>query len=191
VLSRLDDNTVMMNELTAQMTHAQPGDALELRALDGSSQWFTVGRILPHSQIGGSELLMTPGAADRLGVVGDTEMIVWDIRSRSAFDTAVQNLGLMSRPNTKVNRSWDPLDPDDALSTARLKSMVGEPWYQVVSGDTIERLRAAFVAVADERSLEGARATLVLERFVVPDPAVYEATKQRAHAVEAGAPDWP
>jgi hypothetical protein len=134
----LDDGTVMMNELTAQTTGAQQGDTLELRGLDGSSQWFRVGRVLPYSRIGGSELLMTPGAADRLGVVGDTEMIVWDIRSRSAFETAVQNLGLMGRPNTKVERSWDPRDPDDALSTARLKSMVGAPWYQVVSGDTIE-----------------------------------------------------
>lgn len=134
----LDDGTVMMNELTAQMTGAQQGDTLELRAIDGSSQWFSVGRILPYSRIGGSELLMTPGAADRLGVVGDTEMIVWDIRSRPGFDTAVQNLGLTNRPNTKVGRSWDARDPDDALSTARLKSMVGEPWYQVVSGDTIQ-----------------------------------------------------
>ena len=28
--------------------------------MDGSSQWFSVGRILPYSRIGGSEL-MTPG----------------------------------------------------------------------------------------------------------------------------------
>ncbi|HZB42030.1 MAG TPA: M15 family metallopeptidase [Ilumatobacter sp.] len=134
----LDDGTVMMNELTAQTTGAQQGDTLELRGLDGSSQWFRVGRVLAYARVGGAELLMTPGAADRLGVVGDTEMIVWDIRSRSAFETAVQNLGLTGRPNTKVERSWDARDPDDALSTARLKSMVGAPWYQVVSGDTIE-----------------------------------------------------
>ena len=134
----LDDSTVMLNELTAQTTGAQQGDVLELRAGDGSSQWFSVGRILPYSRIGGSELLMTPGAADRLGVTDDTEMIVWDIRSRPAFEAAVSNLGLTSRPNTKVERSWDSRDPDGALSTARLKSMVGEPWYQVVSGETIE-----------------------------------------------------
>jgi hypothetical protein len=134
----LDPSTVMVNELTAQTIGAQTGDVLELRALDGSSQWFSIGRILPYSQIGGSELLMTPEAADRLGFVGDTQMVVWDIRSRPAFDAAVQNLGLIGRANTKVERSWDPRDPDDALSTARLKSMVGEPWYQVASGDTIE-----------------------------------------------------
>ena len=134
----LDDSTVMLNELTAQATGAQQGDILELRAVDGSSQWFSIGRVLPYSRIGGSELLMTPGAADRLGVVADTEMIVWNIESRPSFDAAVSNLGLTTRPNTKVSRSWDSRDPDDALSTARLKSMVGEPWYQVVSGDTIE-----------------------------------------------------
>ncbi len=133
----LDDSTVMLNELTAQSTGTHQGDVLELRATDGSSQWFSVGRILPYSRIGGSELLMTPGGADRLGVTGDTEMIVWNIASRPSFDAAVSNLGLASRKNTKVDRSWDARDPDDALSTARLKAMVGEPWYQVVSGDTI------------------------------------------------------
>lgn len=133
----LDDSTVMLNELTAQMTGAKQGDVLELRAMDGSSRWFGVGRVLPYSRIGGSELLMTPGAADRLGIAADTEMLVWNIASRPAFDVAVNDVGLTSRKNTKVERSWDARDPDDALSTARLKSMVGEPWYQVVSGDTI------------------------------------------------------
>ena len=134
----LDDSTVMLNELTARSTGAQQGDVLELRAGDGSSQWFSVGRILPYSRIGGSELLMTPGGAARLGVVADTQMIVWNIASRASFDAAVSNIGLESRKNTKVERSWDSRDPDDSLSTARLKSMIGEPWYQVVSGDTIE-----------------------------------------------------
>jgi len=133
----LDDNTVMMNDLTAQTTGAQQGDVLELRAVDGSSQWFSIGRILPYSRIGGSELLMTPGGADPLGITGDTEMVVWDIRSRAGFDAAVSNLGLESRANTKVSRSWDGRDPDSVLSTARLKAMVGEPWYQALSGDTI------------------------------------------------------
>jgi hypothetical protein len=133
----LDDSTVMLNEITAQTTGAQQGDVLELRAVDGSSQWFTIGRVLPYSRIGGSELLMTPGGADRLGITGDTQMIIWGIRSRPGFDTAVSNLGLESRPNTKVSRSWDSRDPDDVLSTARLKAMVGEPWYQVGTGDAI------------------------------------------------------
>ena len=67
----------------------------------------------------------------------DTQMVVWNIPSRAAFDAAVQNFGLVGRTNTKINRSWDARDPDDTLSTARAKSMMGEPWYRVVSGDTI------------------------------------------------------
>ena len=59
------------------------------------------------------------------------------------------------------------------------------------SARSVERLRAAFLAVAGERSLARARATLLLERFEVPDPAVYDLQKQRAHAVETGAPGWP
>src|SRR4051794_17989941 len=41
----LDAGTVMMNDLTAQTIGAQVGDVLELRAVDDSSQWFTIGRI--------------------------------------------------------------------------------------------------------------------------------------------------
>jgi hypothetical protein len=56
---------------------------------------------------------------------------------------------------------------------------------------SVGRLRAAFLAVAGEDALERARATLLLERFVVPEPPVYALTKQRARAVEVGAPEWP
>jgi hypothetical protein len=55
----------------------------------------------------------------------------------------------------------------------------------------VERLRAAFLAVAGEPALAPARATLLLERFVVPDVGTYEVTKRRAQMVEAGAPEWP
>jgi len=87
-------------------------------------------------------------------------------------------------------------DPAFAAQVRVLESTDPTPMPPIVAtaalgAEDVERLRAAFVAVADERSLERARATLLLDRFVVPDPAVYEATKRRAHAVEAGAPDWP
>jgi hypothetical protein len=60
-----------------------------------------------------------------------------------------------------------------------------------LAGRSVERLRAAFLAVAGESSLARARTTLLLERFEVPNPAVYDLQKQRAHAVETGAPGWP
>jgi hypothetical protein len=39
--------------------------------------------------------------------------------------------------------------------------------------------------------LARARATLLLDSFVVPDPSVYDLQQQRARAVESGAPAWP
>jgi ABC-type phosphate/phosphonate transport system substrate-binding protein len=87
-------------------------------------------------------------------------------------------------------------DPAFAGQVRILESTDPTPMPPIVATATldvaaVERLRAAFLAVADEPSLERARTTLLLDRFVVPDPAVYELQKQRAHAVEAGAPDWP
>jgi len=87
-------------------------------------------------------------------------------------------------------------DPAFAAQVRTLESTDPTPIPPVVATAvlapaTVERLRAAFLAVADERSLARARAALLLDSFVVPEPAVYELQRQRAKAVEAGAPDWP
>jgi ABC-type phosphate/phosphonate transport system substrate-binding protein len=87
-------------------------------------------------------------------------------------------------------------DPAFAAQVRVLESTDPTPMPPIVAtaalgAEEVERLRAAFLAVADEQSLGQARATLLLERFVVPEPTAYEMTKQRAQCVEAGAPDWP
>jgi ABC-type phosphate/phosphonate transport system substrate-binding protein len=79
----------------------------------------------------------------------------------------------------RILESTDPTPMPPIVATAALDPA------------TVERLRAAFLAVAGERSLASARTTLLLERFVVPDPAAYDLQQQRAHAVESGAPAWP
>lgn len=56
---------------------------------------------------------------------------------------------------------------------------------------TLERLRAACLEVAAEPGLAAVRATLLLERFVVPDPGAYRVQDQRAKVVEAAAEKWP
>lgn len=86
-------------------------------------------------------------------------------------------------------------DPGFAAQVRILESTDPTPMPPIVAtaaldAATIERLRGAFLGVAGERSLAGARATLLLERFVVPAPVVYDLQKQRAHAVETGAPAW-
>jgi ABC-type phosphate/phosphonate transport system substrate-binding protein len=87
-------------------------------------------------------------------------------------------------------------DPAFAAQVRVLESTDATPMPPIVAtaalgATAVERLRAAFLAVADEPALAPARATLLLERFVVPDVETYEVTKRRAHAVEAGAPEWP
>jgi ABC-type phosphate/phosphonate transport system substrate-binding protein len=53
-----------------------------------------------------------------------------------------------------------------------------------ISEPTIRRLRDAFLAVEAEPSLAHARETLLLERFVIPDPSVYRVQRDRAAEVE-------
>jgi ABC-type phosphate/phosphonate transport system substrate-binding protein len=87
-------------------------------------------------------------------------------------------------------------DPAFAAQVRVLESTAPTPMPPIVATAAlgtaaVERLRAAFLAVAGEPALAPARTTLLLERFVVPDAADYEVPKRRARAVEAGAPEWP
>ena len=134
----LDASAVVMNELTAQQTGAQVGDVMELRAEDGSTQAFRVAGIRPYAEVGGSDLVITTPAADRIGVRDDTRTVIWGIASRPALESALVANGLADRRNTRVARSWDQPDPDDTLSTPRTKQALGEPWYRVTGTDTID-----------------------------------------------------
>jgi hypothetical protein len=138
VRSSLSDASVVINELTAQQTGAEVGDTLEMQARNGSLQAFTISQVIPHARIGGTELLLTIGGTVRLGATTDTRTLIWGIDSRQAFDAAAAAEGLTARANTKIDRSWDLPDPDDTLSTARTKQLLGEPWYRILSDGSLE-----------------------------------------------------
>ena len=59
-----------------------------------------------------------------------------------------------------------------------------------VDPDTLARLREACLEVSATTSLAGLRATLLLERFAVPDPGAYRVQDARARMVEAAGSDW-
>jgi ABC-type phosphate/phosphonate transport system substrate-binding protein len=59
-----------------------------------------------------------------------------------------------------------------------------------IAKEEVDRLRSAFSRVHEERSLDEARNTLLIERFVVPQLQVYDETRRRAERVEE-APPWP
>ena len=55
----------------------------------------------------------------------------------------------------------------------------------------VDRIRGAFESIHKEPSLAHAREALLLERFMVPDAAVYRVQRERAAAVEASGVWWP
>lgn len=137
VSSLLATDTVVMNEITARQTGAQVGDVVDMRVLDGPVHSYRIAAVKPHTQLGGSEIVLNTAAVERLGVVDDTRIAVWSIDSRADADAAIAALGIENRTDTQVSRSWSPPSPDDTLSTARLKDALGEPWYQVTGESSI------------------------------------------------------
>ncbi len=134
----LSDRSVVMNQMVADLMGAREGDVIDLRATDGSTVTLTIGGIRPYDQLGWAELVFTTAVADRLGVTGDTRVVMWGFSDRSGLDAALASVGVLGRSDTKVVHSWDPPDPDDTLSTARTKVALGEPWYRINSDDSID-----------------------------------------------------
>ena len=79
----------------------------------------------------------------------------------------------------RVIATTDPTPMPPLVSTAPLDAA------------TIERVRAAFLAVENESSLAPLRSQLLLERFVVPDGSVFDLQKARASEVEREGIAWP
>ncbi len=133
----LSPDTVVMNEVTAELTGAQVGDVIVMQAANGSAVPLTIAGIRPYDQIGWGELVFDYDVAARLGATADTRAIVYGFGDRPAFDAAVAAEGLAGRQDTKVIRSWDPASPDSTLSTARTKVALGEPWYRFASDGSL------------------------------------------------------
>ncbi len=134
VLSR---DSVVMNEVTAELTGAAVGDVLVMQAANGSAVPLTITGVRPYEQIGWAELVFDDRVAARLGASADTRAIIYGFDDRSAFDAAVRAEGLEGRKDTQVNRSWDPPNPDSTLSTARTKVALGEPWYRFATDGSV------------------------------------------------------
>lgn len=78
----------------------------------------------------------------------------------------------------RIVASTDPTPMPPLIATARL-----EP-------EKIQALRNSFSRIHEEKSLNQAREALLVERFVVPDLAVYDETRRRAERVEKEE-EWP
>ncbi|MEX2626325.1 MAG: M15 family metallopeptidase [Ilumatobacteraceae bacterium] len=134
VAAVLSPSQVVMGERTADLRGAQAGDEIDVIAADGSTVSFTVAMVGSDAQVGGAEVIMSPAAADRIGVTRVTRAVVWGFSSRTAIDRALATHGVgRTLPETRAVRSWDPPRPDATLSTARTKELLGEFAYRVRS----------------------------------------------------------
>lgn len=108
--------------------------------------------------------------AERRIDVGPLDSYVHDLLKHSDPSFAAQ---------VRVIDTTDPTPMPPLVATVRL----GE--------DAVQRLRAALLAVHEQPSLAQARETLLLDHFIVPDPAVYRVQRERAEEVERAAAPWP
>jgi len=132
----LTPTRLVMNEGSANLRGARVGDVLTLTSASGAPVAFTVARILAHDTIGGAELLMSPAAADRLGLTRQSSVLVWGFRSRSAIDAALRENALIST-SIRIRRTWDAFDPDLTLGMVETKQELGEFAYRVNSNGTV------------------------------------------------------
>jgi len=133
----LGPTVVVMGERTAGLRGAQAGDLIDLVAADGGVHTLTISRIGTEDEVGGTELLMTLEAADRLGITTNTQVVIYGFPSRVELDTALDNRGVSGRFRTRVRHSWDPPSPDGNLGLARTKELLGEFAYQIVGAESI------------------------------------------------------
>ena len=85
-------------------------------------------------------------------------------------------------------------DPESAAQVRVIAVSDPTPMPPLVAtadlGSSLKPLREAFLAVHRENSLEEARKTLLLSRFVIPELSAYDETRRRAERVEQE-PEWP
>jgi hypothetical protein len=136
VSALLTPTTVVMGKLSAGMRGASAGDVITLIASSGAPTQFTVAAVVDDATLGGTELLMSPAGADRMGISALSQVVIWNFGSHAAIDAALSAQGLV---NTKVRirRSWDAFDPDLTLGMARTKAALGEFAYRVNPSGTV------------------------------------------------------
>jgi hypothetical protein len=132
----LGPDTAVMGALTAGLRGAQAGDVMDLVSGNGSIVPITVAAVVDDDVIGGTELLIVPAAADRLGITSLNRAVLWGFPSQASIDAAMAATGLVST-SIRIRRSWDPADPDNTIGMARTKAALGEFSYRVNANGSV------------------------------------------------------
>jgi hypothetical protein len=133
VSAAMTSTKVVMSELTASLRGARAGDVVTVVADSGTQVDYTIGAVVADSITGGTEILMSPEAAARIGLYRLSRVVMWGFDSRAAIDAQLAAKGLIST-SIRVRRSWDPTDPDFTMGMAQTKQRLGEFSYRV-NGD--------------------------------------------------------
>lgn len=136
VSAAVSPNSLVMSRRTADLRGAQAGDVVTLRSLSGADVDFSIGAVIADEITGGTELLITPEAAQRLGLQRKSSVVMWGFTSRDDINQALVDNGLETS-TIRVRRSWDAFDPDNGLGMAETKEVLGEFAYRVNSDGSV------------------------------------------------------
>jgi hypothetical protein len=164
IATPLSQGQVVMGKTSADLRGAQAGDTVDLVAVNGSIQRFTIGLVAPDSRVGGTEILMSLPEADQLGATLTTSVLVYGQFDRDALESAMAARGLTTSTRIRVRRSWDAFDPDSTLGMARTKQLLGEFDYYYAGISTLgwtsmsPEWKAAYLPTVRESYPTGIRA---------------------------------
>ena len=182
----LSATSIVMSELTASLRGAQAGDVITLRSSFGSEVDFTIGAVVADEITGGTELLITPEAAQRLTLNRKSSVVMWGFESRTEVDDALADQGLVST-RIRIRRSWDPFDPDSTMGMARSKELLGEFGYRVNSNGSVTQEAAWQAAnLPPGRRLLNSSIPIVAKCHLVIEPALRAALAEAAAAGVGG-----
>jgi hypothetical protein len=122
----ISEGQVVMGQTSAAIRGAQAGDVIDVVAANGTITSFAIGAIAPDAQVGGTEIVMTVDQASALGAVYDTRVLIYGPVDTFALHLALVDHGLTTNSKVRIRQTWDPPDPDDTLSLAVTKSLLGE-----------------------------------------------------------------
>ncbi len=137
---------VVMAASTAGLRGARVGDVLTVRTAGGGTIALTIALLAPDDQVGGTEIVMRPDDASRIGIGDISRVLIWGSRPerRSTRPWPTRDWSTRRAPAAwhlghpvRIRRAWDPPDPDAGLTLMRTKLALGEFAFDVRSDGSV------------------------------------------------------
>ena len=122
---------VVMGESSARFRGAREGDVITLLNQRRRPVTFTIRLVADDEIVGGGDLLLSPGQADRLGAKTVTRYTVTGFRNPDTASSAIAAAGFVNGMVYRVHRTWEGPNPDATLGLGEAKLIVGEFAYEI------------------------------------------------------------